>query len=159
VSATLFALEEYFKVQAGSPGAESMVSSKPCQWNIPCKCKVENVVISRCKFKKHEHGKAKIEKDITPDEPTPSVPAPAKHNLLKNTRFSNYLYMVKQTELKTGKKVGLSFWLPQKIEHELKRGLLHDHNYANKDHSQVQTEMPHKKYSDFSYQSTSPKPR
>lgn len=84
VSATLFALEEYFKVQAGNPGGESMVSctSKPCQWNIPRKRKVENVVISRCKFKKHENGKAKIEKDITPDEPTPSVPLPARHNLL-----------------------------------------------------------------------------
>lgn len=121
-------------------------TSKPCQWNIPRKRKVENVVISRCKFKKHEHGKAKIEKDITPDEPTPSVPAPAKHNLLKNTRFCNYLYMVKQTELKTGKKIGLSFLLPQKTEHELKKGLLHDHNYANKDHSQVQTEMPHESF-------------
>ena len=81
-------------VCSGSPGRESMVSctSKPCQWNIPRKRKVENVVISRCKFKKHEHGKAKIEKYTTPDEPTPSVTAPAKHKLIKNTRFCNYLH-------------------------------------------------------------------
>ena len=112
-AATLFALEEYFKVQAGSPGGESMVycTSKLWQWNIPRKCKVENVVISQCKFKKHERGKAKIEKDITPDESTPSVPAPAKHSLLKNTRFCNYLYMVKQTGLKTGKKNWSKFFV------------------------------------------------
>lgn len=61
------------------------------------------MVVSRCKFKKHEHGKAKIEKYTTPDEPTPSVTAPAKHTLIKNKRFCNYLHMVKQTELKTGK--------------------------------------------------------
>ena len=54
--------------------------------------------------------------------------------------------MVKPTELKTGKNIDLRFLLPQKTEHELKRGLLHDHNYANKDHSQVQTEMPHESF-------------
>ena len=49
--------------------------------------------------------------------------------------------MVKETELKTGKKIGLSFLLPQKTEKETVTALLHDHYYTNTDRSQVQSDM------------------
>lgn len=108
VAATLFALEQYFKFQAR--GADSVsCTSKPCQWNIPCKHKVDNVPISHCKFTKHVHGKTKIEKEPPPSEPTHSQGASAEHEFLNNTRLCNYLHMVKETELKTGKKNRFKF--------------------------------------------------
>ena len=102
VATTLFALEQYFKFQAGGVDTISC-TSKPFQWNIPHKHKIDNVPISLNKFMKHEHGESKIEKELPPSEPTHSAVS-AKHDFLNNTRLCNYLHMVKETELKTGKK-------------------------------------------------------
>ena len=98
VAATLFALEEYFKHQSKRTDAMSC-TSKPCQWNNPHQCKVDNLAISKCKFKKHEDGKAKIEKTPPLKEPTLPWPASVKHDsLLTNTKFCNHLHMVKETD-------------------------------------------------------------
>lgn len=51
--------------------------------------------------------------------------------------------MIKETELKTGKKIGLSLELPQKTEKESVTALLHDHDYTKKERSQVKSEMSH----------------
>ena len=140
VAATLFALEQYFKFQ--TRGADTVsCTSKPCQWNIPRKRKIDNVPISHCKFTKHVHGKTKIEKEPPPSEPTHSQAASAEQEVLNNTRLRNYLHMVRETELKTGKKIGLSLLLPQKTEKETVTALLHDHDYTNMDCSQVQSDM------------------
>ena len=131
---------QYFKFQAG--GADTIsCTSKPCQWNIPRKHKIDNVPISHCKFMKHEHGKTKIDKEPPPSEPMHSQAASAKHEFLNNTRLYNFLHMVKETELKTGKKIGLSLLLPQKTEKESVTALLHDHDYTKMDGSQVQSHM------------------
>ena len=88
VAATLFALKKYFKFQAG--GADTIsCTSKPCQWNIPHKHKIDNVPISHCKFMKHE--KTKIEKEPPPSEPMHSQAASAKHDFLNNTRLCKYI--------------------------------------------------------------------
>ena len=140
VAATLFALEQYLKFQ--TRGADTVsCTSKPCQWNIPRKRKIDNVPIFHCKFTKHVHGKTKIEKEPPPSEPTHSQAASAEQEVLNNTRLCNYLYMVKETELKTGKKIGLSLLLPQKTEKETVTASLHDHDYTNMDCSQVQSDM------------------
>lgn len=94
VAATLFALEQCFKFQAGGTDTISC-TSKPCQWNIPCKRKIDNVPISHCKFVKREHGKTKIEKESPPSETTHSQVASAKHDVL-NTRLCNYLHIIKK---------------------------------------------------------------
>ena len=58
--ATLFALEQCSKLfQAGGTDMISC-TSKPCQWNIPCKRKIDNVPISYSEFVQHEHGKSKL---------------------------------------------------------------------------------------------------
>ena len=140
VAATLFALEHYFKFKA--IGADTIsCTSKPCQWNIPRKRKIDNVPISHCKFMKHVHGKTKIEKEPPPSEPAHAQAASAEHEFLNNTKLCNYLHMVKETELKTGKKIGLSLLLPQKTEKETVTALLHDHDYTSMDSSLVQSDM------------------
>lgn len=58
VAETLFALEQYFKFQAGGTDTISCTSI-PCQWNIPCKRTIDNVPISHCKFVKDEQRKTR----------------------------------------------------------------------------------------------------
>ena len=127
VAATLFALEGYFKHQTKESENVSC-TSKPCTWNIPRKRKVDNLVISDCKFRKHQHGKAKVEKDfaLKVQEETPIA-----HDYQMNTKISNYLHMIKETEIKTGKKIGLSMILPQNTVSELQYSVIHDHNYIS----------------------------
>ena len=86
-------------------------------------------------------GKAKIEKEPPSSEPTHSQAASAEQKFLNDTRLCNYLHMVKETELKTGKKIGLSLLLPQKTEKETVTALLQDHDYITMDRSQVQSDM------------------
>ena len=77
---------------------------------------------------KHEFGEAKVEN--TPPSKKPTLPGPVsvQNDSLTNTKFCNYLHMVKETELKISKKIGLSLLLPQKTDKELKCAVLHDHN-------------------------------
>ena len=82
-------------------------TSKPCQWNLPKKRKLNAEPIQSLKFQKHEYGKEKKRSA----RPQKDVRAP--HELtISDSELKSFYDEVKLVEKKTGKKIGLSFILP-----------------------------------------------
>ena len=118
LAATLFAIEdkqnnEVFTSAANTAGALSHqetnvpCSSRPCQWNLLQKGKINAELIQSLKFQKHGFGKEKKRSVI----PQKDVRAPHERTM-SDSDLKSFYDEVKQVEKKTGKKIGLSFILP-----------------------------------------------
>ena len=115
VTASLFALESFSTSSECnnnlSEDPTTPCTSKPCKWNVPRQKKVDPSPIRSMTFVKHEYGKEKSPKAV---KTVRDVRAPHQQNVTQE-QLSNVLEMVKGVEAKTGKKLGLSFILPQTL--------------------------------------------
>ena len=117
LAATLFAMEDIFNKTANQKEPESdqvSCTSKPCTWNAPGKRKQEPTIIQDIKFQKHVYGKK-----VKAPEAHPSPKVAVSQSLKTNHDYNSIFEKVKSTELKTGKKIGLSYIIPHVLPDEV----------------------------------------
>ena len=118
LAATLFAIEdkqnnEVFTSAANTACAVShqetnvLRTSKPCQWNLPKKRKINAEPIQSFNFQKHEYVKEE-KRSVRPQK---DVIAPHERTI-SYSELKSFYDEVKIVEKETGKKIGLSFILP-----------------------------------------------
>ena len=131
IAATLFGIEEYCKQREKQQQEQTSRTSQPCTWNVPRKRKGEVLPISQMKFKKHEHGKEKKdrESEVKRDK---DVRAPHQREW-SNTRRYNVLTSVLCVQEETGQTIGLSHILPLKTSNNLKEIIGKEHTYCKVD--------------------------
>lgn len=115
VASTLFALEQHFKNgQKTSSDSEESCTSKPCKWNIPRKHKGSVKPISEMSFVKHDYAKEKKTKKpkLTLQEDNNA----SDQGNWPSDRLDNFLEALREYELKSGKTIGWTHILPQRID-------------------------------------------
>ena len=118
VASTLFALEEHCKKQKTCSDAQESCTSKPCRWNVPRKRKGPAIPISEMNFVKHDY--AKVKKIKTPKLSLQQGKKTSEQRDWPSERLDNFLEAVREYEMKSGRTVGWTHILPQKIENQEK---------------------------------------
>ena len=109
LAASLFAMEDIFNKTVNMKETDTdqlPCTSKPCTWNVPKKRKQEPSTIQGVNFRKHVYGK----ESKAPRAPTPPVAVSQSVN-----DFESIFEKIKNTETKTGKKIGLSYIIPHTL--------------------------------------------
>lgn len=109
LAASLFAMEDIFNKTVNMKETDTdqlPCTSKPCTWNVPKKRKQEPSTIQGVNFQKHVYGK----ESKAPRAPTPPVAVSQSVN-----DFESIFEKIKNTETKTGKKIGLSYIIPHTL--------------------------------------------
>jgi len=114
VASTLFALAQRFKNgQETSSDSEESCTSKPCKWYVPHKRKGSVKPISEMSFVKHDDTEEKKTKKakLTLQEDNNA----SDQGNWPSDRLDNFLEALREYELKSGKTIGWTHILPQRI--------------------------------------------
>lgn len=121
LAATMFAIEDQWNIRAhcetSNGGTETPANvpctSQPCAWNVPTKRKLNTEPIQCLKFQKHEWGRKSKHSPRDQND----VRAPHQRTM-SDGDIKQFYDKVKEVEMKTGKKMGLSFILPHSLPEE-----------------------------------------
>ncbi|PFX12333.1 uncharacterized protein LOC111347439 [Stylophora pistillata] len=117
VASTLFALEQSFKEtkRKNSDAAESC-TSKPCKWNVPGKRKGPVTPISEMSFVKHDYAKEKkAKRPKLASCPAQNGTCVSEKKVWPSERLQNFHKSLKEYQMKSGRAVGWTHILPQKV--------------------------------------------